>query len=64
MTHPSLEAKTKQELAEQMKISLNTLKRRLKKADLKIPRGHIPPDIQQVIFEKLGWSELSRNGPK
>ena len=64
MNHASIEAKTKQELADQMKISINTLKRRLEKAGLKIPRGHVPPDVQQLIFEKLGWSELSRNGPK
>ena len=64
MTHPSLTGKTKEELALVMGISLRTLQRRLDKAGLEIPRGRIPPDIQQIIFEKLGWSELARNGTK
>lgn len=64
MNHPSLEGKTKKEIAEQMKISINTLKRHLEKSGLKIPRGRIPPDVQAIIFEKLGWSKLNPNGPK
>lgn len=64
MHYPSLEGKTKKEIAEQMKISINTLKRRLSKAGLKIPRGRIPPDLQEVIFKQLGWSKLNPNWPK
>ena len=54
MNQSSLTGKTKEELALLMEISLRTLQRRLDKAGLKIPRGHIPPDVQIIIFEKLG----------
>jgi hypothetical protein len=55
MNHPTIEPKSKKELAQKMNISINTLKRRLEKAGLKIPRGYISPDTLQVIYEKLGW---------
>jgi len=64
MNQSSLTGKTKEELALLMEISLRTLQRRLNKAGLKIPRGRIPPDVQIIIFEKLGWSELARSDTK
>ena len=59
MNNNSTEPKTKAQLAQAMNISFSTFQRRLKKAGLKIPRGHIPPDLQPVIFEKLGWAKLT-----
>lgn len=56
------EPKTKAKIADEMKISLRTLQRRLKKAGLEIPRGHIPPDLQDSIYQALGWKALSQNG--
>ncbi len=45
-----------------MNISLRTLQRRLKNAGLKIPRGHIPPDVQDLIYQSLGWKNLAQSG--
>lgn len=56
------EPKTKEKIASEMNISLRTLQRKLNKAGLKIPRGHIPPDVQDAIYETLGWKSLSQNG--
>lgn len=64
MNHASIEPKYKKELAKEMGISINTLKRRLDKSGLKIPRGYISPDVLQMIYEKIGWSNLGSNGPK
>lgn len=58
------EPKTKEKLADEMNISLRTLQRKLKKAGLDIPRGHIPPDIQDQIYIALGWKHLSRTDLK
>ncbi len=62
MNHTTVEPKTKTELAREMNISLRTLQRRLKEVGLKIPRGHISPDLQQAIFKALGWTGLARTG--
>ncbi len=48
---------TKEQLAQTMGISLSTLKRRLRQAELRIPRGVLSPQIQALIKEKLGWHE-------
>ncbi len=56
------ETKTKEKLAQEMNISLRTLQRRLKNAGLKIPRGHIPPDVQDLIYQSLGWKNLAQSG--
>lgn len=58
----SLEPKTKVKIAEEMNISLRTLQRRLKKAGLYIPRGHIAPDMQDSIYQALGWKALAQTG--
>ena len=47
-----------------MNISLRTLQRKLNKAGLKIPRGHIPPDVQDLIYQTLGWKNLTQSGVK
>lgn len=60
----SYEPKTKQQMAAEMNISLGTLQRRLRQADLEIPRGFIPPDIQNQIYQALGWKGLVRNDAK
>lgn len=64
MKHPAssnafLEPKTKAQLASAMNISLSTLQRRLQQSGLKIPRGYIPPDLQQAIYKELGWARLA-----
>ena len=50
-----VKAKTKEQIAEEMGMSLKTLQRRLKKVNLKIPRGLISPQKQTQIFERLEW---------
>ncbi len=62
--YASRETKTKENIAAEMDISLRTLQRRLAKAGLKIPRGYIPPDVQDTIYEALGWKGLTQNGTK
>lgn len=57
-----LEPKTKEKIASEMNISLRTLQRRIKKAGLDVPRGFIPPDVQDAIYQALGWKRLSQNG--
>ncbi len=56
------EPKTKEMIAVEMNISLRTLQRKLKKAGLEIPRGYIPPDLQDSIYQALGWKALSKSG--
>ena len=53
-----LESKFKQQIAEELTMSLSTLKRKLKQHDLKIPRGLICPTQQKLIYETLGYQEL------
>ena len=62
--HSTPEPKTKENIANEMNISLRTLQRRLKKAGLDVPRGHIPPDVQDAIYQALGWKALSQTGTK
>jgi len=63
--HPNnLETKTKEKIALEMNISLRTLLRRLNKAGLKIPRGYISPDEQDLIYQTLGWKNLAQSGTK
>lgn len=54
---PNSKAKNKKQLAEEMGFSLRTFQRRLKDADLEIPRGLICPEKQREIGEKLGWQD-------
>ena len=45
--------KTKSQLANDFGISLRTFQRRLKSAELDVPRGLISPQVQQEIKENL-----------
>jgi predicted DNA-binding protein (UPF0251 family) len=54
---PLAKATNKKELAREMGISYNTLRRRLSEAGLKIPRGTINPGLRLEILKKLGWYE-------
>ncbi len=47
----------KKQLAEEMGISISTLQRSLKKANIIIGRGIIPPKQKKQILDELGWSE-------
>ncbi len=60
--NPAHEPKTKEKIAQEMKISLRTQQRRLKKVGLEVPRGIIPPDVQDSIYSALGWKGLSQSG--
>lgn len=60
----SCEPKTKQQLAAKMNISVGTLQRKLKQAGLEVPRGFIPPDVQNQIYQVLGWTHLTRSDAK
>ncbi|MDX1478131.1 MAG: hypothetical protein R3301_10540 [Saprospiraceae bacterium] len=50
----TLQAKTRQELAEEYGISRNTLARRLKMAGIDLPRGRIYPHDLRRIYRVLG----------
>ncbi len=52
---------TKAEIAEDLQMSLSTLQRRLKAADLVVPRGLVPENTQKEIYQKLGASDNSKN---
>lgn len=70
--------RTKSQMAHEMGICLRTFQRKLKKANLNIPRGLISPSSQLKIYQALEWfptsTELnihiiksrieSRNAPK
>lgn len=47
--------KTKNEIAQDLGISLRTLQRWIKKSGLRVPRGLICPKKQVEIFETLGY---------
>ncbi|MBV6428340.1 MAG: hypothetical protein KIPDCIKN_02867 [Haliscomenobacter sp.] len=49
--------RTKKELAKCLGISMSTLKRWLKKKELTVPRGLIPPIKVKEILKKLGYEE-------
>ncbi|HOY06419.1 MAG TPA: hypothetical protein PLO67_13505 [Saprospiraceae bacterium] len=55
----SIQARNKKQLAEEMGLSLRTFQRRLKEADIQIPRGLIAPRQQLEIYHKLGWHEMA-----
>ncbi len=54
-------ATNKKQLAEEFGLSLRTFQRRLKEANLEIPRGLISPEKKQEICQKLGWHEMASN---
>jgi hypothetical protein len=60
--------KTKQQIANELGISMSTLKRKLKTYKLDVPRGLVCPDVQKDIYEQLGykilWKQKNSNEPK
>ena len=54
----------KKQLAEAMGISLSTLQRRLKDAEIEVPRGLIPPSKVNEILSALNWFDLDSNDVK
>ena len=59
-----LQAINKKQMAEIMGISLSTLKRQLKSADLTVKRGLICPLRQEEIYQTLGWTRKASPEPK
>ena len=57
--------KSRQQIADELGIHISTLKRKIQKLDLEIPRGLIPPDLQEKLYEELGyktlWDKMYRN---
>ena len=51
--------KYKEEIAKDLGISISTLKRWLTKQGLKIPRGYVSPENQNIIHSKLGLTKNS-----
>ncbi len=47
--------KTKQDIADMMGIHINTLRNRLKKVGINVPRGCIFPAQVDEILKALGW---------
>jgi uncharacterized protein YjcR len=56
-TEPTPTYKYKGEIAEDLGISLSTLKRWLIKQDIKIPRGYVSPENQKLLYLKLGLTQ-------
>ena len=58
----------KKEIASNMDISVNTLRRRLEKAKLNVPRGLIFPKEQEQIYITLGrkdvWDKIVRQAAR
>lgn len=52
------EFKTKTEFASILKMSLSTLQRKLKAANIHIPRGLICPKMQTEIYKRLNEENL------
>lgn len=51
METSKLKAKTKKEVAEEIGFSVKTLSRKLKKANIRIPRGLIDPRHLKMIYD-------------
>lgn len=49
--------KTKNEIAQDLGISLRTLQRWIKKSGLQVPRGLVCPKKQEEILDTLGYSK-------
>ena len=60
-TTPNTKYKYKSEMAQESGMSLSTFQRRLKEAQIEVPRGLIHPDLQLLIYEKI---RLTRNDAK
>jgi transcriptional regulator with XRE-family HTH domain len=55
---------SKKELARKMGVSASTLRRLLKKSNLTIDRGLIPPARQFEVLQALGWREMTQDDAK
>lgn len=54
--------KTRQEIAGEYGVNRNTLVRMLKRARMELPKGLLPPNIVERIYEVLGQpSEFKRD---
>jgi hypothetical protein len=51
----ALEAKTRQQIADEYGIHYLTLMRRLKAVGIELPHGVVLPKHQKEIYEKLGY---------
>jgi len=47
--------KTKQQIAQELGISLRTLQRWIGKSDIHVPRGLVTPQKQKEIFREFGY---------
>lgn len=52
--------KTKNQIAQDLGISLRTLQRWIKKSNLKVPRGLVSPNKQAEIMERFGYLEQNK----
>lgn len=48
----------KYQIAERLRMSRKTFERKLKAANIDIPRGLISPKIQEIIYKKLGYESI------
>lgn len=46
--------KTKQEIANEVGICVKTLNSKLKRSNIELPKGLIPPKDQQIIYDLFG----------
>lgn len=46
--------KTRQQIADEFGIDRKTFERKLKRADILLPSGHVSPKNQQGIYEHFG----------
>lgn len=53
--------KSKQQIANELKICVKTLNKRLKKMGIIVPRGLIDPRTQRKIYDTFGLHEEKRN---
>ena len=58
------QAINKKQMADLMGVSLSTLKRHLKSANLDVKRGLISPLKQVEIYQNLGWAEKNPSESK
>lgn len=60
----SLVAKTKKQLSDEMGFSMRTFQRRLREAQVEVPRGLVAPEKQYEIYQKLGWRKMAPDDAK
>lgn len=46
--------KSREQIAREYGIDVRTLRRRLKRYDLEIPKGFLTPKVQRLIYETFG----------